>query len=310
MGNRYRLSEMMQEFVQQTDAFFPPDIVSQGIEAQRHAYERMAAYFAGPRPEPLQVADGTISDVPVRRYMPAVSQAVTPVLFVHGGGWYLGSLDSHDSLCASLAHDCSVEVIAVDYRLAPDHLFPAGLNDVTAVYQALLAEDTCPVLMGDSAGGNLVAALSVRCRELMLPMAAGQVLIYPALAAPDSTDSVHRLSDAPMLDRASMIFCWEQYAGGSNHFKKALDPLLCPLLADDLSGVPDAAIFAAEYDPLRDDARLYADRLIRAGVRVHYEQVRGMVHGGLRAVSRTEEGAQMYRSICEHLRRLLRKSRS
>lgn len=307
MSQRYRLSEMMLRFVQESETFFPAHVVEQGIMVQRQAYEAMSNFFATPRPALLQVRDEVLAGIPVRRYRPLQLKSECKVMFVHGGGWYLGSLDSHDSFCAALAHDCRVEVIAVDYRLAPEHPYPAALDDVTAVYGRLAEEgSTPPLLIGDSAGGNLVAALTLRCRRLQLPAARGQVLIYPALAPPNTSASAHTMPDAPLLDRESIEFCLQMYAPEVFLSGARAEPEIFPLQIDSFADLPEAAIIAAEYDPLVDDARNYAERLAAADVAVSFQLIQGMVHGGLRAVSRTEEGDLLYYGICSQVQRLLR----
>jgi len=305
MAQRYRLSEKMLRFVQDSETFFPAHVVEQGIIAQRQAYETMSGFFAVPRPALLDVSDEVLAGIPVRSYRPLRQKSECKVMFVHGGGWYLGSLDSHDSFCAALAHDCRVEVIAVDYRLAPEYPYPAALDDVAEVYGRLVEDGSAPLLIGDSAGGNLVAALTLRCRRLQLPAARGQVLIYPALAPPNTTSSAHTMSDAPLLDRASIEFSWQLYSPEVSLSDTRTEAEIFPLQADSLSGLPEAAIFAAEYDPLVDDARNYAERLAAADVAVSFQLVRRMVHGGLRAVSRTEEGDLLYYGICSQVQRLL-----
>lgn len=300
MTQKYPLSPEMQRFVQQSEAFFPPETVAQGIAAQRVAYDRMAAFFAVPRVPSLNISDTEIAGVRVRCYRPEQITQSAPVLFIHGGGWYVGGLDSHDSFCQMLAHDCQMPVIAVDYRLAPEHPFPAALDDVTAVYNQLLAEGQRPLLVGDSAGGNLVAGLTFRCRAQGIPAALGQVLIYPALGPSEVTDSARRMADAPLLDTASVGFCWDLYGAGEQAGAEAF-----PLQSDDYSNLPGAALVAAEFDPLLDDARLYAEAMNRAGSPASYDVVKGMVHGGLRSVMLTAEGDRLHRLICERLQQLL-----
>ncbi|MBY4675369.1 alpha/beta hydrolase [Marinobacterium arenosum] len=301
MTRRFPLSPAMQAFVEQTESFYPAELIDRGIAAQRDAYDAMADYFSLPRPPTVEVWDQPLNGVPVRRYRPQGDSAATQILFAHGGGWYLGGLDSHDSFCAQLAQDCRREVIAVDYRLAPEAPFPAALDDLSAVYRALLAEQAAaPLLLGDSAGGNLVAALTLRCRRLGLPQAVGQVLVYPALAVPGSLPSHQEMADAPLLDRAAIEFCWQCYGPQ----RGAVVGEQAPLSADSFDGLPPAAIFAAQFDPLSDDARCYGDVLNAAGVDAEYRQIAGLVHGALRAVNRASEADQLYRLICAAVERL------
>lgn len=309
----YPLSEAMQRFVEQSDAFFPPDVVKKGLSAQRAAYDAMAQHFSPPHPTQLTVTDGQLNGVAIRRYQPCqrIQQRQVPqhhlqqhqVLFVHGGGWYLGGLDSHDSFCASLAVDCNIRVVAIDYRLAPEAPYPAGLDDLMGVYQALLAEEPLPpLLMGDSAGGNLVAALTLRCRQLEIQPACGQVLIYPALAIPGSLPSHQLLANAPLLDNDSLTFCWHNYSSNASQ-NTTINPELSPLQAKSLALLPPASIIAAEFDPLVDDARQYSQRLKQAGIAAQLTIIPGLVHGALRAIA-TTEGQRLYQKICADVARL------
>jgi len=312
----YLLSDAMARFVTQSENFFPADVVKQGLSAQRAAYDAMAQHFSPPRPASLVITDSSISGVLTRRYQPPFQQAnQTRILFVHGGGWYLGGLDSHDSFCAQLAHDCGITVIAVDYRLAPEAPYPAGLDDLSAVYQALLAQDSSPLLLvGDSAGGNLVAALTLRCRRNKLVQACGQILIYPALAPPASLPSHQNLADAPLLDRDSLNFCWRNYSEKSSDNNCASDRQysslelfnnseLCPLQAQSLALLPRATIIAGEYDPLIDDARYYSQQLVQDGVSTQFTVIEGLVHGALRA-TQTTEAQLLYQTICNAVQQL------
>ncbi|NRA54200.1 MAG: alpha/beta hydrolase [Gammaproteobacteria bacterium] len=301
INKSYLLSDAMARFVMQSEAFFPADVVKQGLSAQRAAYEAMAQYFSPPRPASLVITDRSINGVLTRRYQPASPQTnQTRILFAHGGGWYLGSLDSHDSFCAQLAHDCGITVIAVDYRLAPEAPYPAGLDDLSAVYQALLVQDPSPLLLvGDSAGGNLVAALTLRCRRNKLVQACGQILIYPALAQPASLPSHQNLADAPLLDRDSLNFCWRNYSENNGD----IDPELYPLQAQSLALLPRAAIIAGEYDPLIDDARYYSQQLVQDGVSTQFTVIEGLVHGALRATP-TTEAQLLYQTICNTVQQL------
>ena len=305
MNSNYPLSREITQFVETSERFFPAEVVAQGIEAQRQAYNAMAEHFSPPRPEGLKVSDECLKGVPVRRYQPEGGRAGPRMLFAHGGGWYLGGLDSHDSFCAQLAHDCQQEVIAVDYRLAPEAPYPAGLDDLTEVYQAVLQSDAQPpVLVGDSAGANLMAALTLRCSRLGLPAAGGQVLIYPALASPGSQTTHQTLADAPLLDRAGLEFCWRNYVQGIELIGPAREEVV-PLNADLFEGLPPSVILAAQFDPLVDDAHAYSEQLSAAGIQCRYREIAGLVHGGLRAVGQAEEADELYRLICEGVRWLV-----
>ncbi|MBC7640538.1 MAG: alpha/beta hydrolase, partial [Rhodoferax sp.] len=218
------------------------------------------------------VATTRAGGVPVRVYRPA-SQPVTPplVMFVHGGGWVQGNVRSYDALCAQVAQRVGAVVVSVDYRLAPEHVFPAGLHDaydatLWAVEHAgaLGADAARLAVMGDSAGGNLAAAITLLARDGAGPRIAAQVLFYPATDATLSSPSIQHNANAPILSRADVHGFLGHYRGDAD----VPDPRLSPLHATDHAGLPPALIQTAELDPLRDDGARYADALRAAGVSV------------------------------------------
>lgn len=301
MNLKYSLSATMQAYIEHSEQYFPESVISQGIEAQRNAYDAMTNSLARDPDSSLIITDSQINGVKVRYYQPqSVDDQCATVLFAHGGGWYLGSLDSHSSFCADVAYQCQVKVIAVDYRLAPESPFPAGLDDCYQVYQALIAEGVVPLLMGDSAGANLMAALTLRCKSDGVAQARGQVLIYPALAPIDTLPSHQSLKDAPLLSSDSVHFCFDTYtAFASKPDDEQLPAEIFPLLAQSLESLPPAAIFAAQYDPLIDDAEHYTKRLNDGAVKANCKVINGAVHGALHAIGRTREADVLLQSICE-----------
>jgi acetyl esterase len=316
MTEKYPLSVSMTDFVNQSLSFFPISVVEQGIEAQRLAYRAMTSHFANPRPANLIVENKTIDGVRVRHYFPKKQAHELSkegsnslrIVFAHGGGWYLGDLDSHDSFCAHLASDCDIELIAIDYALAPESPYPEGLNDIEIVYQSLSANSSLPiVLMGDSAGANLMAALSLRCRRKALPVAYAQCFIYPALSEIGSLPSHRAMSDAPLLDTNSLDFCWGQYVPSQEPLVSNNEELI-PLYTSTHASLPPTMLFAAEYDPLIDDARCYFNALIVAGVEAELKVISGLVHGGLHGFKITEEANKLYLEICNYVQLLAKKS--
>ena len=311
MTEKYPLSTAMKSFVEQSMSFFPLTVINQGIEAQRIAYSAMTSHFSTPRPESLIVEDRSLGGINVRYYRPLKTATKLRILFAHGGGWYLGCLDSHDNFCSNLAYDCGITLISVAYDLAPEAVYPAGLNDITQAYQSLLKVDTSPILlMGDSAGGNLMATLSHKFRSKSLPPAYGQCLIYPALSAVGSLPSHTEMADAPLLDLDSLYFCWDLYQGSAETYKKdsqgqdaLFKEVIHPLQAKCFNGLPPTMLFAAEYDPLLDDARAYQEALKQAGVPVQLSVIDGLVHGGLHGFQLTEEGGQLYRAVCAYVKK-------
>ena len=204
------------------------------------------------------------------------------VLYAHGGSFVLGDLETHDALCRRIADDLGVILIAVEYRLAPEYPFPAGLDDVAeamrevALHRSRYALKELPVIvMGDSAGATLVTVACRETRDDNLAIAA-QALIYPTLGPEVVTDSSHAFGSGYFLEMDHLRADYESYlAGGVEH----TDPRVSPLLADDLAGLPPAVVMVAECDPLRDEGVAYAGLLEHFGVEVELLEARGMVHG-------------------------------
>ncbi len=303
---RYSLSAGMQAFIERTRAF---GVADPALAAQRAAYSRMAAAFTPPCPEGVQVRDLNMPGlVPLRVFQlaQAAPEGGWPaLLFMHGGGWMLGGLDSHAFFCAALTARLGVAVVAVDYRLAPEHPFPAALHDSLAVWRALRdgaldvpVDPTRLVAIGDSAGGNLAAALCLALREADEPQPRMQALVYPALGDEDSV-SRRECADAPLLSVDDMRACLNAYLPSTT-----LSPLALPLLARDLTRLAPAFIAVAEFDPLRDDGLRYAQRLRDDGVAVDYFPGHGLVHGCLRARGLPEVEA-LYEALFAALRNSL-----
>lgn len=217
------------------------------------------------------------------------------MLFAHGGGWCLGSLSLYDRPCQTLANATDRIILSVDYRLAPEHPFPRPLDDV---YQALcwvyeqaayLGIDTHRLAVaGDSAGGNLAAATALLARDRGGPEIEHQLLFYPALSRDMATESYREFAEGYYLTRDAMAFCWENYLGERrNDYAE-------PLHADSLRGLPPATILSCEYDPLRDEAEQYAQRLQEAGVTVRCVRLQGMIHACLHMSGLTPAIQQLF----------------
>ncbi|GAA4097956.1 alpha/beta hydrolase [Actinomadura miaoliensis] len=220
--------------------------------------------------------------VPVRLYRPEPpGGAPLPALvYLHGGGWVLGGLDSVDAACRDLAANTGCVVISVGYRLAPEHRFPAAVRDAWAVTAAVArdpgrfgADPAAVAVAGDSAGGNLAAAVALTARDRGLDLA-HQLLVYPVTDTAMDTASYAAYGTGYGLDAAGMARCLEMYRGDAD----PADPLLAPLRAPDLSGLAPATVITAELDVLRDEGEAYARRLAEAGVPVELRRYEGVVH--------------------------------
>lgn len=226
---------------------------------------------------PVAASDDVVAGVPVRRYLPDGPARGPELVWLHGGGWVTGTLDAVDPLCRSIAARTGAPLTSVGYRLAPEHPFPAALDDCVAVLRATPG----PVAVGgDSAGAGLAAAACLLTRDLALR---AQVLVNPLLDATLSGGSVQRLSSGYGLTRAALERFVALYLDGAD----PRDPRVSPLLAGDLDGLPPAVVLTAELDPLHDDGEAYGERLRQAGVPVAARCFPGMVHGfaGMTAVT-------------------------
>ncbi len=228
---------------------------------------------------------GPAGPVPVRVYIPGQSN-LPVIIYYHGGGWVLGSLDSHDNICRSLAKKSSVIVVSVDYRLAPEHAFPAAFDDAYATLvwvsqnAATFNGDKSRIFVaGDSAGGNLAAAVSLMSSEKNGPGITAQILIYPATNLSEfSTDSHRNFGRGYYLTGRYMEIFRSMYLPRSQDWQNVH---ASPLLADSLENLPPALVLTAEFDVLRDEGEAYARRLDSEGVPVKQIRYKGMIHGFL-----------------------------
>ncbi|HEJ7834112.1 alpha/beta hydrolase [Serratia marcescens] len=236
--------------------------------------------------------------IALRAYLPAGENraaAQPAMLFAHGGGWCLGSLALYDRPCQALANATGRVILSVDYRLAPESPFPQPLEDV---YRALcwvaqqapqLGIDAKRLAVGgDSAGGNLAAAVALLARDRGGPHIERQLLLYPALSREMTTKSYCEFAEGDFLTRDAMVFCWQQYLA------QRRDPGAEPLHAATLRGLPPATILSCEYDPLRDEAEQYAQRLREAGVPVRCERLPGMVHACIHMLGLTPAARRLF----------------
>ncbi|UWQ31219.1 alpha/beta hydrolase [Leisingera sp. M527] len=272
------IDEETWDFIQKTGEHYPDDAVEMSIEEQRLIYDSMAREFRVPRPDVVSVMDTSANGVPVRVY--TAGDPTRTVLFCHGGGFVVGGLDSHDDVCAEICAQTGYRVVAVDYRLAPEHKHPASFEDAwTALEWVEAAYGTGIVLTGDSAGANLCAAVAAHARgrtEAIL----GQVLIYGAFGGDVNQGSYIEHAKAPMLTREDVLFYMDIRTDGA---APQDDPLLTPLADSDFAGLPPTVLVTADCDPVRDDSRDYSDRVQEAGGKAHWINEPGLIHGYLRA---------------------------
>ncbi|MFO1361641.1 MAG: alpha/beta hydrolase [Burkholderiales bacterium] len=261
-----------------------------GAAAARTLYRETRGKLAAAPPAVARADDlratGPVGDVPVRAYRPlgaADAERLPALVYFHGGGWTIGDLDTHDVPCRELANLAHCAVVSVDYRLAPEHRFPAAFDDAVAAthwvhaHAAGLGSDASRLAVGgDSAGGNLAAAVAIALRDTWGPRLAMQTLIYPATDQAADTPSHAAFADGYLLTREAIAWFRDNYLRGP---EDAADWRASPLRAPDLAGLPPAYVITAGFDPLLDEGRAYAERLRAAGVKVTYECFAGMIHG-------------------------------
>ncbi len=236
--------------------------------------------------------------LPGRLYRPVEARTDGLVIFLHGGGFVMGSVETHDHVCRDLCRRAGVAVLSIDYRLAPEARFPAAVHDsLNAVRWAasqasrLRADPDKFIIAGDSAGGNLAAVTALRLRDEGGPGLRGQVLIYPVTDYhTPPTESYTAFATGFLLTRAAMIRFWRDYLGDE---REASNPHAAPLRAADLRKLPPALVMTAEFDPLRDEGEAFARRLGAAGVAVTLKRYAGLIHGFIRmgAVSSRADAA-------------------
>lgn len=271
-------------FIDQSNTHYPPDAVAMDVTGQRRVYDTLCRAFDAGRPSGVTTSDqhiaGPATQIPLRTYRTGNSSPCATVFYLHGGGFVVGGLESHDSICAELCGRTGFDVIAVDYRLAPEHLHPAQFEDALAAYRHVAAASELPiVLCGDSAGGNLAAGVAQATRsDRRKP--AGQVLIYPALGNDVTRGSFITHAHAPLLTTADMVYYERLRAGGE---PPVGDPTFAPLTAEDFTGLPPTVVFTAACDPLAGDGLSYCAEIVGADGKAHCVEEEGLVHGYLRA---------------------------
>jgi acetyl esterase len=268
----------------------PPFHTVSADEARR-LYKQARAVLGPAAPEVSAVSElaapGRAGPIPLRLYRGLGTEAgahLPALVFFHGGGWTLGDLDTHDVVCRTLANRARCAVVAVDYRLGPEHKFPAAVEDCLAATRwvaeqaAALGIDAARIAVGgDSAGGNLAAVVTIALRDAGGPPLLFQALVYPATDQRQDTDSHARFGEGYLLTRSSLLWYRDNYLSPEDYD----DWRASPIRAADLARLPPAHIITAGYDPLLDEGRAYSDRLVAAGVPVLYECLEGMAHGFL-----------------------------
>ena len=285
------------------------------MPAEARAYYRERRFLTQPAPREVAdvralEADGPHGAIPLRFYRPIAGAAPLPLLvYCHGGGWTIGDLDTHDVLCRDLAAQAGVAVVAVDYRMGPEHRFPAAVDDCLAAtcwardHAAELGADASKLAIGgDSAGGNLAAVIALLARDAGdLPLAF-QLLIYPATDMRRGHTSHTVNGKGYLLEAETIAYYHDHYIADPAH---DLDWRASPLLREDLSRLPPALVITAGYDPLRDEGLAYADRLVAAGNRASYVCFERQIHGFITMGRVLDEATSAVALCAAELRRAL-----
>jgi|SRR5437763_3337025 len=280
----------VQVLLDQMAAMDAPGLGTQSVEETRQMMEQFAT-MGGPGPDVDSVENRTVpgpaGDIPVRVYRPTAGDEAQPVLvWIHGGGFVIGSLDGSDITCRELATKAGVVVVSVDYRLAPEAPFPAPVDDCMAALSwvaehagELGGDPTRIAVGGDSAGGNLAAVVSLLAAQQGRPQLRFQLLVYPAVDLLMTYPSINENGTGYLLTKESMEWFMGHYFSGEE--KDPKHTKASPLYADelDLAKLPPALIITAEYDPLRDEGEAYGKRLEQAGVPVTVTRYAGQIHG-------------------------------
>ncbi|MET2829976.1 alpha/beta hydrolase [Mesorhizobium shangrilense] len=292
-----RLDPSLWAYIDAVNAWYPPEVIGLPIDKQRAVYDKMCRAFHRGPPSGLRASDGLIAaagrDIPVRRYQLADRATPALVVYYHGGGFILGGLDSHDDICAELCAGTGFDVLSVDYRLAPEHLHPAAFYDAVAAFEWAATTGLPVVLCGESAGGNLAAAVAQATRRH--PRAAiGQVLIYPGLGGDETAGSYIEHADAPLLSVHDIAFYSDVRSAKR---QSPADPSFSPLRDSDFSGLPPTVIITAECDPLSSDGEAYRDGILAADGKAWWHEEKRLVHSFLRARTTVPAAADAFARI-------------
>lgn len=247
----------------------------------------------------ISMRDG--AEIGIRIYYPSEEQGLPIMAFFHGGGFVLRDLDSHDKACRRLAKTSNAIVVSADYRLAPEYKFPIPMQDaydatlwVAENAASLGADPERLIVAGDSAGGNLAAVTAIQARDLGEPKIAKQVLIYPTTDARMQTPSIETLGEGYFLSKHMMAWFLNHYKSKEEDI---YNPLMSPLLTEDLSNLPPAFVITASHDPLKDEGEAYADRLIEAANDVHFKEYFNTIHGFFNFARLTRKTQRMHEDI-------------
>lgn len=286
MSSEQELDPEVSEMLELMEQMGVPPLSSLSVEGARNLASELFAHEDEPESvgnvQQFSIA-GPEESIPIRIYTPESEQSPHPVLvYFHGGGWVLGDIEMTDDTCRALVNEANCIVVSVDYRLAPEHKFPAAVEDCYAATQwvannanVIDADPEKIAVGGDSAGGNTAAAVAQLARDRGGPSLIHQFLAYPVTNYSFETDSMEENAEGYFLTKADMEWFWDLYLRNDID---GLNPYASPLQARDLTGLPPATVVTAGFDPLRDEGQAYVDRLQNAGVEVEHNHYNGAIH--------------------------------
>ncbi len=305
------LDPQMKIILDEFNAAGPMFLRAETAEQARAKMRALVEAHPTPAPAIYRVEDrhvaGADGQIGGRVYTPEGSPPMGVLVYFHGGGWVLGDLESHDPVCRALANGAGCVVVSIDYRLAPEHVFPAGAEDCYAGTKwvaenaaALGADASRMAVGGDSAGGNLAAVVSMMARDRGGPKLNFQLLLYPVTdCALDTPSHKEFAADGYVLSRADMEWFWKNYLDPG---VEKNNPYACPLRAKNLKGLPPALVLTASHDPLRDEGERFAERLIAAGINVTCTRYEGVTHAFVSFADALDKGKEGLRQAADALK--------
>lgn len=301
----YVFDDDVQAFIDQTLEFDGNQPENDSVTVQRDNYNRLCQSFAVPYPNGVTSKDLIINsdgyDLALRHYQCQSADKDIAIVYFHGGGFIVGNLESHDSICADICGETKLELFAVDYRLAPEFHFPRDIEDAVIAFEFVSERFSRVIVAGDSAGGTLAAGVCI-ARQSKTPQSVGQVLIYPALGGDQLNLASYKIhANAPFLTRKSVDYYHEMRQKCEQNLN---NPLFAPLLHSDFSGLPPCYAFSADIDPLKDDSEEYCRKLNDSGVEAYWINEIGLVHGYLRSRICTRRGQLAFQRVIEAVRTL------
>ncbi|MDH7788629.1 acetyl esterase [Ochrobactrum sp. 19YEA23] len=302
-GYKDRIDADTWTFINRSEAFSPQGTVT--IERQRHCYDEMCRSFFAGYPDGIsssaEIIEASARKIPARIYRSENRCPAAQIIYFHGGGFAYGGLESHDDICAELCCAKGYQVLSVDYRLAPEHRFPAQYEDGFAAFEWATSNEALPtILVGDSAGGAIAAAVTHQfCSSIKAPL--GQVLIYPYLGGDVKEGSYRRYAHAPMLSREDIIY-YRHLLFGEEPLSQSKE--FSPLLMEGYSRLPPTVAVTAQIDPVADDGRNYWKLIKDAGGPAIWREEDGLVHGYLRARSMVPRAKESFSFITNTIKSL------